>query len=243
VTGSSGGVVVPTIPPIPYSPTSGMPERILGPGNYWNDRSLYRRYQFLSAVFNVDSMGPSSVGSRGIGRGVYLVGWTEEDVPLPVEVVGRPFSTIETALYVYGLPVEGLKQEVKVTIPPELIDRSVVETVGYVDVWSEAFHMEPETEITFRFAVWQGAMVGRVDGLILEVRGSSYVTPARAPAISLWNWEVDDWQRLDVGWGQHSIPDAKRYVSAAGEVLLRVEAGDTAAVDIERLAITIEGQR
>jgi hypothetical protein len=243
VTGSSSGGGVPMpLPPYSYN-QSNMPERILGPGNYWDDRSLYRRYQFLGAIFNDDSVGSSSTGPRGIGHRASLVGWAEENVPLPIEVVDRPFSTIETALYVYGLPVAEMGARAGFTIPPELIDRHVVETVGYVDVWGEGFHMEPETEITFRFAVWQGVMVGQVDGLILEAQGSSYVTPSRAPAMSLWNWEADDWQRMDVGWGQHSIPDAGRYVSVAGEVLLRVEAGDTAAVDIERLVITIEGQR
>lgn len=239
VTGSSG---IPTVPPVYYA-MYGMPERILGPGNYWDDRSLYRRYQFLSAIFNDDSMGPSSTGPRGIMHRASLVGWVEEDVPLPVEVVGRPFSTIETAFYVYGLPVAELGTRARLTIPPELIDRQVVETVGYVDVWTEGFHMEPEAEVTFRFTVWEGAMVEQVDDLILEVRGSSYVTPSRVLAMSLWNWEAGDWQRLDLGWGRHSIPEAESYVSSSGEVLLWMKAGSEGVVDVENLTITIEGQR
>lgn len=243
VMGSSGGGVGPTVPPIPYYPTSGMPERIMGPGNYWDDRSLYRRYQFLNAIFSADSMGPASTGQLGIGHRVSLVGWTEENVPMPVEIVDRPFSTVETALYVYGLPVTELETSAGLTIRPELIDRHVVETVGYVDVWGEGFHMESETEVTFRFTVWQGVMVGQVDGLIVDMRGSSYVTPSRAPAISLWNWETGDWQRLDLGWGRHSIPGAESYVSSLGEVLLWIKAGSEGMVDVESLTITIEGQR
>jgi hypothetical protein len=43
-----------------------VPERILGPGNYWGDRELHRRYQFLQALFPYT--GP------GLESGVYLVG-------------------------------------------------------------------------------------------------------------------------------------------------------------------------
>ena len=76
-----------------------VPERILGPGAYWSDRGLYRRYQFLQSLF------PPG-GSQGPLDGVYLVGWAEE-VPLPADVVERPFSAVETVLYIYALPVGG----------------------------------------------------------------------------------------------------------------------------------------
>jgi len=213
----------------------GTPEQILGPGSYWEDRELYRRYQFLQALFPYD-------GQSGLllGRGVYLVGWADQ-VPQSVEVVGRPFTTIETVLYVYSLPVEGLGTGTTVTIPPGLITRQVEETVGEVSMWPEGFHMGPGSEVEFRFTVWPGLALGEVDELVLDLQGSSY--GGRVPAVSLWNEESSEWERQDIGWGTHSIPDAQAYVLPPGDVLVRLEAGAEWPADVQNLTVTIKGQR
>jgi hypothetical protein len=43
-----------------------------------------------------------------------------------------------------------------------------------------------------------------------------------------------------VGWGQSSIPNAERYVSPSGSVLLRLET--TSSVNVEQLTLAIKGQ-
>ena len=231
------------VPPSYYYTTSQLPEQILGPGSYWDDRNLRRRYQFLQAIFVTRGPGVTSGGTL-LAPGLYLIGWTEEQVPLPVEVVGRPFSTVETALYIYDLPVAGLETGATVTIPPDLIERQVEETTGPVDVWPEGFHMEPEAEVVFRFTVWPGVAVQQVDELVLDMRGSSsHGNTSHPPAVSLWNQESDEWDILDVTWGLHSIPNAGAYVLPSGEVLLRLETGTEWPADVENLAITIKGQR
>jgi hypothetical protein len=246
-----GGAVTPT--PVPVYPAPvyygqyDMPERILGPGDYWSDRTLRRRYQFLQAIFNPSgSYGPGGVsgGSRaGLGPGVHLVGWAEEECPLSVEVIDGNYSSVETALYIYTLPVADLGMDVAATVPPSLITREVVVTTGYVDVGGEGLHMEPESRVTFRFTVWPGAMVRRVDELVLSIRsgGSSY--EEGRPTVLLWNWESGEWEEVDVHWGQHSIPGAGAYVTPSGSVLLRLEASEVWSAEIESLTITIKGQR
>ena len=167
-------------------------------------------------------------------------------VTLPVEVVGRSFSTVGTALYVYALPVAELETGEEVTILPSFINRQVEETTGYVDVWDRGFQMGPESAIVFRFTVWPGMMVQQVDELGLDWQGNSYgggSSPLRSPVVSLWNWESDGWERLDVGWGRHSIPDAEAYVLPSGAVLLRLETDVGWRANIESLAITIKGRR
>lgn len=231
---SVGGVTGPA----PYSvfyPGYNISEQILGPGNYGEDRKSYRRYQFLQALFPYDS--------PGLGSGVYLVGWAEEQTPLPVEVVDRPFSTVGTALYVYDLPVVGLEAGSTVTIPPGLIERQVVETTGYVDMWPQGFHMAAETKIVFRFTTWSPVAVHQVDELVLDIQGSGYSSTSRPLTISLWNWESDDWEQLDIGWGQYSIPNAEAYVLPPGDVLVCLETSDEWPADVESLTITIKGQR
>ncbi len=234
----SGGSLVSPKPWTSVSPAYGynIPERILGPGNYWNDRALYRRYQFLQALFPQNG--------TGLPPGIYLVGWSEENVPLPVEVVDGAFSSVETALYVYALPVQELATDVSIVIPPNLITRQTEETAGNVSVWPEGCHMEPESEVVFRFTVWQGMMVQQVEELVLEIQGSSYGNLSHAPIISLWNQEDDDWEPLaGLGWGQHLIPDAAPYVLPSGEVLVRLETDADWAADVNQITITIKGRR
>jgi len=221
-----------------YAPPN-IPDQVMGPGSYGReDRVSHRRRQFLQALFPYDR--------PGLLPGAHLIGWVEEEVPLPVEVVGRSFSTVETALYVYALPVAELETGEEVTILPSFINRQVEETTGYVNVWDRGFQMGPESAIVFRFTVWPGMMVQQVDELVLDWQGNSYggsSNPLRPPAVSLWNWEDDGWERLDIGWGRHSIPNAEAYVLPSGTVLLRLETGTEWSAEVESLAITIKGRQ
>ncbi|MCP4543399.1 MAG: hypothetical protein GY832_40310 [Chloroflexi bacterium] len=234
----SGGSLVTPKPWSSVSPAYGynIPERILGPGDYWSDRALYRRHQFLQALFPHN--GP------GLPPGIYLVGWAEEDVPLPVEVVDRPFSSMETALYVYALPVTELATNASIIIPPNLITRQVDKTEGSVSVWPEGCHMEAESVIEYRFIVWQGMMVEQVEELVLDIQGSSYGNLSHAPTISLWNRDADDWEPMpDLGWGRHLIPDADAYVLPSGDVLVRLETDTEWGAEVNSITVTIKGRR
>jgi hypothetical protein len=85
--------------------------------------------------------------------------------------------------------------------------------------------------------------VRRVDELVLDFQGSSYGNTAHPPAVSLWNWESDGWEGLNVSWGQHSIPDAGAYVLPSSTVLLRLETGAEWPADVSSPTITIKGRR
>jgi len=216
----------------------GTPEQILGSGDYRQDRESYRRYQFLEAL----SLGDRPAARTGSGSGVYLVGWADE-APAAVDVVGRPFSTVGTALYVYALPVAGLAEGTQVTIPPGLIARQVEEITGSVEIRPEGFYMGPGSEVVFRFTMWRGVAVDHVDELVLALEGTSYGTTSRLPGVSIWNEGRGDWEELDVGWGLRSIADAEAYVGRSGDVLLRLETGAEWSADVHSLTITIRGQR
>ena len=211
-----------------------MPGRILGPVSYWDDQTFYRRHQFLQALF------PYGEPNR-LAEGAYLVGWVEQGVPLPVEVVGRPASTVEMALYVYELPVAGLEADGQITIGPELITRQMENSTGYVDVWPEGCYVDSGAEVEFRFTVWPGVAVNQVDELVVDAQTSG--DPSHPPAIALWNWESGAWDEFDFGWGRHSVPDAGAYVLPSGEALLRLTAQADWPVSMDILTITIKGQR
>jgi hypothetical protein len=217
---------------------SGLAERILGTTDYWNDPLLYRRYQFLGAVFDpyYGPYGVSASSRVSLGSGVYLVGWSDEHVPLSAKVVDWPYSTMGTALYIYALPVAEAEAGTISTVPPELIAREMVDVVGYVEESPDGIRMESESETTFRFTLW-GTGVPEVEEIILDMQpGYDYAYP---PAVSIWDLESEDWRPVDAAWGQHAIPNGGRYVSSSGVVLLHFKAATETT--IERLEITIKG--
>ncbi len=236
-----GGTPIPIPTSLPLAAlypgsASNLPERILGPGDYWEDRELYRRYQFLQALFPYNAPGL-------LPSGVFLMGWVEENVPLPVKVVDRPFSEAALALYIYELPVAELETG-EALIPPTLITRQTEGWTGYVNTEGDGpFYMDLGSEVTFRFTVWPEVMVSRVDELVLELQGSSHGSTVGAPVVSLWDWGSGVWREQDIGWGEHSIAEPARYVSRAGQVLVRLRVGSEFSVNVQSLTISLRGQR
>lgn len=221
-------------------PGGGLTERIMGTSGYWDDPLLYRRYHFLGAVFDpyYGPYGTSASSSVALESGVYLIGWSDEHIPLSAEVVDWPYSAVGTALYIYALPVTEAETDSTSVIPPELIVREMVDVVGYVQDLPDGIYMEFESEATFRFTLW-GAEVPEVEEIVLDMQGGyDYVYP---PSVAIWDWEREVWRGVDVAWGQHSIPNGGRYVSPSGTVMLYLKAG-ASGTTVERLELTIKGR-
>jgi hypothetical protein len=224
------------------SPTAyALTEQIVGSSNYWNDTHLYRRYALLGAVLNPNDYGPyggsGAPAGTGLEGGVYLVGWSAESVPLSAEVVGRSYSAVETALYVYALPVTEAEVAAGLDIPPDLIRRELLDVVGRVEELPDRVVMETQSEATFRFSILPGLEFGKAGSLVLDMQGYS---PNFPPEVSLWDMESGGWHRLDVEWGRSLIPNAKRYVSSSGIVLLHLKTAN--GVILENLTLAIKGQ-
>jgi hypothetical protein len=217
-----------------------LPNRVLDTADYWDDPLLYRRYHLLGAV-SVPYYGP--YGARGtygasLESGVYLIGWSGEQIPLSAEVVDWPYSAVGTALYIYALPVTEAETDSMSVIPPELITREMVDVIGYVQELPDGIYMEFESEATFRFTLW-GTEVPEVEEIVLDMqldRGSAY-----SPSVAIWDWEREVWRGVDVTQGQYSIPNAGDYVSSSGTVLLHLKSGTTGTT-VERLELTIKGK-
>lgn len=215
-----------------------IPERIMGTANYWGDPDLSRKHNFLEVLFAHTGTGVLNALKKGR---VYLMGWVEQDIPLPVDVMERPFSTVETGFYIYSLPVKGLETGATITIPPSLIEREVMETEGRVDIWDAGFRMGSGAKLKMRFTIWPGVAVSQVDRLFLEIQSSD--SEDYSPQIWLWDEGNDEWDEIESGWGRRMVPEAGAYVTSAGEVILRLNADDEYPVNVERLTLTIEGKR
>ncbi|MGD1997252.1 MAG: hypothetical protein PVH62_10830, partial [Anaerolineae bacterium] len=192
------------------------------------DRQEYRRHQFLQAVLPSDGL--------VLEPGAYLIGWGPE-TPFGVELAGTSSRASETVLYIFDLPVAPLTEEA-VSIPSSLIVRELEQARGHVDVVENRIVISAGASSVFRFSVWPEAMVSSIGQLTLHVESIGY-----SPAIAMWDWRSQAWEPQDVGWGSHAIPQPDRYVHPSGIIRIRTTASQGEYVELQRLAITIEGRR
>ncbi len=215
-----------------------LPERILGTAPYWDDRKLYRRYQFLQSFITHDGSAMTPLKD-----GIHLLGWVE-DAPLAIDVVDRPSSLVGTTLYVYALPVTGVQSGIQVNIPPGLIPCEVESSIDSWNTWTGGMgHMEPNSKIELWCPIWEGVEITQVDKLQLEWQGASYGAPSDPPEIALWNHETGDWREFNFGWGTHVIPVSEPLVLPKGGIRVQLISGAEQSVEIEQLSFSIEGQR
>ncbi len=210
---------------------NGFPERIMGSVNYWGDKDLYRRYQFLEAIFPSQSWEP--------GQGIYLIGWAESS-PLAVEIVGKPYRTSSEVLYIYSLPVE-LQLGPEVSISPSAIRRRVYSQAGDVRIEGDRFVLGESSEIVFALSIWPALMVSQVDTMTLAIQGTIY--GSEAPTVSLWNRKTYEWEVVPIRWGNNVLPHGENYVLPSGIVLVKLETGAEQHLEVESLTITFAGRR
>lgn len=206
-------------PPAPPYGWSDLPNRILGGGEYWTDRDLYRKYQFLSALFS---------NSPGLGPGVHLVGWAEEGPP-EVEVVDRPSRQWTTALYIYDLPITLPETGVSFRIPPDLIFCAPEETL------SEPY-LGPHQSVVFRCTPGTAVRATRVTKVTVSLYGDGEVE------VFVWDWEEERWIEVGSGWKRFTLPRPEAVTSSSGVIRLRMRTGNV-PTGIERIEVEIEGER
>ncbi len=206
---------------VPYG-LNTLPGRVLGTEDYWNDAELYRKAQFLMALF--------PYGDAGLGPGVHLVGWGEE-APPTVEVVDRPSRQRVTALYIYDLPVTVHETSVGFTVPPSFIS-CVPEDE---EAW-KSLSLDPHQSRLFSCMPWTPMRMTQVEEMAIRFEGDGL------PTISVWDWEKEEWVEVGRSPGWQTVPRPDAVVSPAGLVRVKVQA-DATPTFIGNLSIRMKGQR
>lgn len=212
-----------------YPGPIGLPERILGTVPYWKDKDLYRRYQFLQALF--------PPGSE-LGNRVYLLGWADLS-PLSVEVVARPHQVMSEVLYIYELPVEELRVGKDTSIPPSLFQRRVDSKAGDVTINDRGLGLTGSSQIVLSFSIWPELVVQQVGSLVLHLQSKG----GTLPTVSLWNKDTSTWEVMPVRWGTNVIPEGEAYFLYPGVIRVKLETGAGQYVTIENITVAIEGRR
>jgi hypothetical protein len=220
-----------------------MAETIVGTG-FWEDDDKYRRYRLMEAAFPAQ---------RRLPPGVYLIGWTSlaeervteqqvsgDVVPLPVAVDDKSFDVRALGLHIYQLPVADEIGGDVLRIPDGLMHWGQ-EQGSDVDVQpSGELALMPRGEVIYRVRPWDGVSLEAVSQIIVEV--SEGRSTSGEIMVSLWNWRINQWVELG-GWGRHIVDDAAPFVRAPdAEMRLRVEGDSSATVNLERLAISLQGR-
>ena len=217
-------------PPSNYDSTI---DDILGNTNYYNDREQFRRYSLLSAL--IDSYGGSVRGS-----GVYLAGWTSES-PLPIDVVGRPFDTLDRSLYLVALTPRLEVSSGQVVIPPGLMQWLALNPSPSSTPTPYDMYLYQGNVYDLRFVPTQ--LVPFREVVALEMHLTSYgLTGAATVEVALWDFTENVWVTLPAPqWGDTDLQAPARFVGPSGEIQTRISNSSQIQVSVERLDFTLTG--
>ncbi|HLF27539.1 MAG TPA: hypothetical protein VJG32_14490 [Anaerolineae bacterium] len=206
---------------------------ILGNVPFFQDKDISRRYNLIQAA-----MSPSTYNySSGRGAGFYLAGWTDTS-PVAVTLPGQSPNTSDATLYLITLLPRVSAAENRVEIPPGLFTWSVIEAAsdGNASAYNGRLFRD---SYTLRFNVAQPLRFSSVEALTLHLESYGDTGPVIA-TLALWDFAAGDWTTLSgLRWGDNLVPDPQRYVTAGGEIRLRLSSTNPNGVDIELSDFTL----
>ena len=226
--------------PAPYStPTDTTVSDILGTSSYYDDRKIYRKYSFLSAVTN-NNFGTGS--SRG--SGIYLVGWSDH-LPIEVNVPGTNFNTQDNIFYVIAFrPTLQTGQKSSsgeaFTLTPGTFNWSILE--GYDPAISPyGVNVYPGMAFSMQFTPILPVEFSEVKSLVLHLDGQAHGTSVTGIILSIWNYDLDTWEKLDdLRWGDNTLDNPDRYVGTDGSLRLNLISGQVSGLQITQLDFSLE---
>ena len=208
------------------------------------DREMRRRNMLLNAL--VHEMHPTA----GRGNNVFLAAWGRQ-APVDVSLAGAEYTTIDSTLYLFQLPVTVDAPSQPVVIAPhemswvlseastrrDLIPYSTARTSYYASAGT--FMLSIDDRVGFRFTPLPGSRPAHVTGLSVNLSAPSN---APLPGVALWDWTAGDWQVVAVDWGRNFIAGASRFVGPASAVeVLVFNPNDAATITLTRVDVTLYG--
>jgi hypothetical protein len=223
----------------PYSsPIDSTISDILGTGNYYDDRKVYRKYAFLTAITN-NYYGTGS--SRG--SGIYLVGWTDQ-LPVEVNLTDTPTKKQDNILYIIQLnPTFKTEQTASsgkdLTLTPGTFKWSLIEG-NDPSLSPYNANLYPGVAFSFQFSPIQSVKFSKAKSLIFHLEGNPNGYQLNAINVSLWDFTENTWQELeDLHWGENDLGNPGRYIDENGTIRLNISSGQTGGVTITRADFTV----
>jgi hypothetical protein len=215
--------------PFSTSPLLANMDTILGSSNYYNDRKVYPRWQF------VQSMAPdySTGGGSEAANAFTLIAWSNQP-QLDLKLSEEPSGSMATSLYLLELPVrQELSGDAPFVVPPELLNWRVIDQVGVYDPRISDLYLS-EGRIEFEFTPWPDFGSITVRNLSIVVQPPSGYPSQRLPGLHLWDWEAQSWHSVaSPDWGHIKVEDPRPYVGPGSAIRLRLSNPGPEAINID----------
>jgi hypothetical protein len=197
-------------------------DNIFEHSNWWAEPTLRRRHALLLSLARQNY---ATWNGPDFGRGIYLLAWSESNLPARIALSDRQATELMTGLYIYSLPavMPGRLQSGEVFVPPALFDWQYETTAGHVELNPDGLMMYPESVVDLTFTPIPQFRLRQPERLTIQLTGGYSQTP---PEMALWNFETAVWEPLEMEWGEIVIEDPVAYVSEQGEVHCRLSVGE-----------------
>ncbi len=214
-----------------YNPYSYYGSYNMGYGETSDQQELRRRQSFLRAI--IENSDPSG----GRGTDVYLVGWTGTS-PLQVDLQGAPYTTEDTSLYIYKLPVTIAATKEEVVIPNSMITWTPTEDTTRREAIPYTLSLQFGDKVAFRYNPLPLARLTDVTELKLEIRSPNL----SQGVVSLFDWTTDQWVPVQANTPVVTIPSPDKFVGPenAIEVMIELAPGASLAT-YDKIDMTLSG--
>jgi len=240
--------------PLPYGPygyygpygspaanlIGGHMEQLVGGADYWNNRTLFVRYQLLEAL--LPDYGGSGVSHLPTGV-VTLVGWsTGDSLQLPLDPGLNSFQTFSSALYFLEIPVTLTDLSAGAfTLPLPLLDWRVLDSEGLGGSWPgvTSFYL-PTGQVDYEFRPTYRPDNRQLTSLRIRL-ASAAASGQPVPAVFLWNWTAAAWELVDdLNWGETAVVDFAPYLGPDLAIRLRLQNSSPFGYEIDAVYPLLE---
>jgi hypothetical protein len=203
----------------PLPSNSTLMTDVIGSVDYYQNKTLFRRFQLLSALVNGYQL--SNDGTLGQ---VYLTGWVNGS-PVESSLVGRSAAATDLSLYMVRLNSRIELQGSPVELGPEMFRWWTVDQDSTLTNASPYSFSPGQGSYTLAFQTLPGVSYRKVDGLTLSLLSQKSSGQVQM-AISLWDWSERVWVDQAISSdGRYPIESPQRFLSPEGEIRLHVESG------------------
>jgi hypothetical protein len=204
----------------------------LGYGDTPEQQEWRRRQAILEAIV------ANSEPNGGRGTNVYVAGWTNTS-PIQVSLEGASFTTEDTTLYMYRLPVQITAGSYDVEVPPSLLTWTTTDASTRREAMPYSLNVQPGEHLVFRYNPLPSIRLRQVTGMKIDLRGPN-VNRGR---ILLWDWQAGQWVDVNATSTSNLVINAFKYLGPENSVEMAVEANaGQALVSYDRIDLTLYGR-
>jgi hypothetical protein len=198
----------------------------LGLDAYSKDINKKRHASFFQAV-------TASVNNIvNVNSGVYLMGWVDNEIPVPATLHGQNINATDTLLYFEKLTPTLTTESGALMLTSSIYswDSSLGDTIttSNSNLSNGGYQIRFQPSLPIHFS--------KVDSLKFAIVTNT--TPDKVHT-SLWNFETQKWMPITLYPSDTAIPEAWQYVGMDGEILMNITGDPNDYFEITSIDFTL----